>query len=93
MAEPTRTQITKLRIAIENYRTIIKKKKRGIIKKNAHEWIARARNGEDSVVIGTFDNEQEALDFYQSYTKEKLKSALKQLKEIAPDDVYLRGES
>ena len=86
------TTLAKLRIKISNYRAIIRTKKRGVRRKNNHEWSVMTRNDPSTKKpneIAVFNDEREALDFYQSHIKERLKSALSDLKELAPDDVYL----
>ena len=86
------TTLAKLRIKISNYRAIIRTKKRGVRRKNNHEWSVMTRNDPSTKKpneIAVFNDEREALDFYQSHIKERLKSALSVLKELAPDDVYL----
>ena len=86
------TTLAKLRIKISNYRAIIRKRKRGVRRKNHHEWSVMTRNDPSTKKpneIAVFNDEREALDFYQSHIKERLKSALSDLKELAPDDVYL----
>ena len=86
------TTLAKLRIKISNYKAIIRTKKRGVRRKNNHEWSVMTRNDPSTKKpneIAVFNDEREALDFYQSHIKERLKSALSDLKELAPDDVYL----
>lgn len=85
------SSITKLRIAIKNYRSIIDKKKRGTKQKNTMEYYARARNinSGEAHVIGTFATEEEAHNFYQKYIQEKLKRAKAELKSLNPEDPFL----
>ena len=86
------TTLAKLRIKISNYRAIIRTKKRGVRRKNNHEWSVMTRNDPSTKKpneIAVFNDESEALEFYQSHIKERLKSALSDLKDLAPDDVYL----
>ena len=86
------SSITKLRIAIKNYRAIIEKKKRGTKAKNSIEFYARARNfdSEEIETLGTFGSEEEAHNFYQKYIQEKLKRAKEELKLLNPDDPFLK---
>lgn len=86
------TELAKLRIRISNYRNIIKKKRKGIKKKNCHTWSVVSRDGRtDSAptVIATFTDKQEALDFYQDYMKKRLEEALDELRKLSPNDIYL----
>jgi len=87
------SQITKLRIAIKNYRAIIDKKKRGTKQKNTYEYYARARNydSEEVLTLGTFQSEEEAHIFYQKYIQDKLKKAKDTLRNLNPEDPFLNA--
>jgi len=86
------TTLAKLRIKISNYRAIIRKRKRGVRRKNHHEWSVMTRNDPSTKKpneIAVFNDEREALDFYQGHIKERLRSALGELRKLSPDDYYL----
>ena len=90
------TEIGKLRIRISNYRAIIRKKKKGIKMKNARTWAVMSRIDYSTTrasEIATFEDKQEALDFYQDFIKKRLKDTIEELRKISPQDIYLKEPS
>ena len=86
--------VSKIRIKVGNYRSILRRGCKGIKKVSKYEIAVMSRGaGDDGTPkqIATFryDEEDKAVEFYRNHITESLKKALQELKKESPNDLWL----